>query len=57
MKEILSRRPRTEGRTHIRHLNTESVSGKIIEVYEQVLQNREKHLAGRTHGDSYASVE
>jgi glycosyltransferase involved in cell wall biosynthesis len=57
MKEILSRRPRTEGREQVRHLNAKSVSGRIIEVYEQVLQNREKHLAGRTHGDSYAPAE
>ncbi len=30
MREILSRRPRTEGRAHVRHLNAESVSGKIM---------------------------
>lgn len=57
ISEILSRRPRTEGRTNVCHLNAESVSGKIIEVYEQVLQKREKHLAGRTQRDSYVSVE
>jgi len=57
MREILSRRTRTEGREQVRHLNAESVSGKIIEVYEQVLQNREKHLAGRTHGDSYVPAK
>lgn len=57
MREILSRRPRTEGREHVRHLNTEFVSGKVIEVYEQVLQNREKHLARRTHRGSYVHAE
>src|SRR5205085_9905936 len=48
INEILSRRTRTDGRTHIRHLNTEAVSGRIIEVYEQVLKNREKRLADST---------
>ena len=57
MREILSRRTRTEGRAHIRHLNTESVSEKIIEVYEQVLKNREKYLTGRAQRDSYAPAE
>jgi glycosyltransferase involved in cell wall biosynthesis len=57
MREILSRRPRTEGRAHIRHLNTGSVSSKVIEVYEQVLKNRQKHLAGRTHRDSYVPAK
>jgi glycosyltransferase involved in cell wall biosynthesis len=57
MKGILSRRSRTEGREQVRHLNAESVSGKIIEVYEQVLQNREKHLAGRTQRDSYVPAK
>lgn len=57
MKEILSRRPRTEGREQVRHLNAESVSSKIIEVYERVLQYREKHLAGRRQRDSYVPAE
>lgn len=57
MKEVLSRRQRTDGRNHIRHLNTESVSGRIIDVYRQVLKNREKHLAGRAHRDSYVPAK
>lgn len=57
MKEILSRRLRTEGRQQVLHLNAESVSGKVIEVYEQVLQNREKHLAGGTHRGSYVTAK
>ena len=57
MREILSRRPRTEGRTQVRHLNAESVSGKVMKVYEQVLQNREKHHAGRTQRGSYAPAK
>jgi glycosyltransferase involved in cell wall biosynthesis len=57
MRGILSRRLRTEGREQVRHLNAESVSGKVIEVYEQVLQNREKHPAGSTHRDSYVTAK
>jgi len=57
INEILSRRTRTDGRTHIRHLNTEAVSGRIIEVYEQVLKNREKRLADSTPTDSYVPAE
>lgn len=57
IKEILSRRPRTEGRANIRHLNAQSVSGKIIEVYEQVLQNRAKRLAGGRQRDSYVPAK
>lgn len=57
MKEILSRHLRTEGREQVLHLNAESVSRKVIEVYEQVLQNREKHPAGSTHRDSYVTAK
>lgn len=57
MKDVLSRRLRTDGRAHIRHLNTESVSEKMIEVYEQVSKNRQKRLAGGTQRDSYVPVE
>lgn len=57
MRGILARRLRTDGREQVRHLNAESVSEKIIEVYEQVLQNREKHLAGSTQGDSYVPAK
>lgn len=57
INHILSRRPRTDGRSHIRHLSVESVAGKVIEVYEQVLRNREKRPAGRAQPDSYAPAE
>lgn len=57
MREILSRRPRTEGRANVRHLNAQSVSGKIIEVYEKVLQNRARRLAGGRQSDSYVPAK
>lgn len=57
MREVLSRRPRTDGREHIRHLNAESVSGRIIEVYEQVLTDRQKRLAGRAQPDFYVPTK
>jgi glycosyltransferase involved in cell wall biosynthesis len=57
MKEVLSRRLRTDGRAHICHLNKESVSKKIIHVYEQVLKNRQQGLAGGTQRDSYVPAE
>jgi len=57
MKEILSSRPRTEGRAHVRYLNSESVSERIIEVYKQVLKNWEKRFPGTTQPDSYAPAE
>lgn len=57
MRGILSRLPRTEGRANVLHLNARSVSAKIIEVYEQVLQNRVKRLAGGTQRDSYVPAK
>lgn len=57
MKEILSLRLRTNGRAHICHLNAESVSERIIQVYGQVLKNRQKGIAGRTQRDSYVPAE
>lgn len=57
MNEILARCPRTEGRAHIRHLNSEAVSERIIEVYEQVLKDRGKRLVSRTQPDSYVPAE
>ena len=45
--EILSPPRRTDGRDRIRHLDSSTVSERIIEVYEGVLRNREKRFAGR----------
>ena len=57
IREVLARRPRTAGREQVRHLNAESVSNKVIEVYERVLKNHAKRLAGRTHRDSYVPAK
>ena len=40
LSEILVHRPRTDGRDHIRHLESPAVARKVINVYEQVLANR-----------------
>jgi teichuronic acid biosynthesis glycosyltransferase TuaC len=48
LNEILSRPLRTDGRENIRHLDSSSVSEKIIEVYERVLRKRQRRYAGRT---------
>ena len=48
LREILSYPKRTEGRENIRHLDSCSVSERIIEVYERVLRKRERRYAGRT---------
>ena len=49
--EILSPPRRTEGREAIRHLDSSTVSGRIIEVYEHVLRNRRKRVARQTRRD------
>ena len=43
ISEILVHRKRTDGREHIRHLESSSVAQKVIEVYEEVLRKREGH--------------
>jgi teichuronic acid biosynthesis glycosyltransferase TuaC len=45
VSEILSPPRRTDGRDRIRHLDSSTVSERIIEVYERVLRNREKRFA------------
>ena len=57
ISEILARRPRTDGREQIRHLNAQSVSERIIGVYEQVLRNRERRVAGRAQPDVYVPTK
>lgn len=49
--EIVSAPRRTDGRERIRHLDSSTVSERIIEVYERVLRNREKRLEGRKRSD------
>jgi len=57
ISEILARRPRTDGRVHIRHLNAEAVCERIVGVYEEVLRNREKRLAGCAQPDIYVRTK
>ena len=49
--EVLSSPRRTDGRERIRHLDSSTVSERIIEVYERVLRNREKRLERRKRSD------
>jgi glycosyltransferase involved in cell wall biosynthesis len=39
--EILTNRKRTNGREHVRHLDSSAVAAKLIDVYQQVLARRE----------------
>jgi teichuronic acid biosynthesis glycosyltransferase TuaC len=48
LNEILSHPKRTDGPENIRHLDSSSVSERIIEVYERVLRKRERRYAGPT---------
>jgi glycosyltransferase involved in cell wall biosynthesis len=54
--EILSPPRRTDGRDRIRHLDSSTVSERIIEVYERVLRNREKRFAGQKRADVVATA-
>jgi glycosyltransferase involved in cell wall biosynthesis len=54
--EILSPPRRTDGRERIRHLDSSTVSERIIEVYERVLRNREKRFAGQKRADVVATA-
>jgi len=49
----LQHRERTDGREHIRHLDSAAVSERVIEVYEQVLRNREARFVGRTENNLF----
>ena len=48
INEILAQQKRTDGREHIRYLDSAVVSERVIEVYEQVLRKREAHFVSRT---------
>jgi glycosyltransferase involved in cell wall biosynthesis len=47
INEILVHRNRTDGREHIRHLESSSVAQKVIEVYEGVLRKRQGHAMAK----------
>jgi glycosyltransferase involved in cell wall biosynthesis len=51
INEILADRKRTDGREHIRHLDSAAVSEKVIRVYEQVLGKREARFVDRTQNN------
>ena len=55
--EILIHRRRTDGREHIRHLESSAVAQRVVEVYEEVLRKREQHaIAKRPPFADVASV-
>jgi teichuronic acid biosynthesis glycosyltransferase TuaC len=47
ISEILEHRPRTDGREHVRHLESSSVARKVIEVYEKVLRKQDRHAKAK----------
>jgi teichuronic acid biosynthesis glycosyltransferase TuaC len=50
LSEILARRDRTDGREHVRHLDSATVARRVIAVYEEVLTRRERQdTAERQH--------
>jgi len=51
INEILAHRKRTDGREHIRHLDSAVVSEKVIKVYEQVLGKHEARFVDRTQNN------
>src|SRR3984893_8938017 len=48
ISEILVHRRRTDGREHIRHLESSAVARKVIEVYDHVLRKREEEAMAKT---------
>jgi teichuronic acid biosynthesis glycosyltransferase TuaC len=57
INEVISPPRRTDGREHIRHFDSATVSERIIEVYERVLRNREKRLADQNRSDVVATAK
>jgi len=51
ISEILAHHKRTDGREHVRHLDSAAVSAKVIAVYEQVLRKREARFVDRTQNN------
>ncbi len=50
---ILAHRKRTDGREHIRYLESSTVARRIVRVYEQVLRKRQAPAAGRAQTDLF----
>jgi glycosyltransferase involved in cell wall biosynthesis len=57
IRQILATRMRTTGRENIRHLDSSTVSKRVIDVYDHVLRKREKRFVGRTKNDVFAPAE
>jgi teichuronic acid biosynthesis glycosyltransferase TuaC len=53
LSSILCHRARTGGREQVLHLAGPAVAQRIIEVYEQVLRNRNRHEAPRTQANPF----
>jgi teichuronic acid biosynthesis glycosyltransferase TuaC len=51
LADILRHRERTRGREQVQHLSGPAIAKRIIEVYEQVLRNREAPAMGRSQFD------
>ena len=51
INEVVSPPRRSDGRKRVRHLDSATVSERIIHVYERVLRNREKTFADRKRSD------
>jgi teichuronic acid biosynthesis glycosyltransferase TuaC len=54
IKRILAKRKRTNGREHVRHLDSSAVAAKLIEVYQQVVRRRETHAMDGARVNSVA---
>jgi glycosyltransferase involved in cell wall biosynthesis len=52
MKLIFANRKRTDGREHVRHLDSSAVAAKLIEVYQQVVRRRETHAMDGARANS-----
>jgi glycosyltransferase involved in cell wall biosynthesis len=54
MNLIFENRRRTDGREHVRHLDSSAVAAKLIEVYQQVVGRRQTHAMGEARANSLA---
>jgi hypothetical protein len=54
MNLIFEKRKRTNGREHVRHLDSSAVAAKLIEVYQQVVGRRQTHAMGGARANSLA---
>lgn len=57
ISQILLSYKRTDGRRHVRHLDTPAVSRKVIAVYEEVMRKRAQHLSSPVESDSLVSLK